>query len=173
MPTLIRRDANGGFAVAADSYVTLGEADPAPEAGGVILPLSRLAVEWDALKPESRPVGALWQVDDALKALLPLLPQLSLVALNFPKYRDGRAYSAAALLRARHGFTGQLRAVGEVLVEQAPQMIRCGFDAYVVADGSTPEQWAAKARLHRHVYQTAEDGRVPAYAERARAATLG
>ena len=52
-------------------------------------------------------------------------------------------------------------------------MIRCGFDAFSPADDSASQAWEAKANLHRHVYQTAPDGRVPAYAERASKATAG
>ena len=94
-----------------------------------------------------------------------------MVALRFDKYRDGRSYTTAALLRTRHGFKAELRAVGDVLVEEATQMIRCGFDAFALADDSASQDWAAKAVLHRHVYQTAPDGHVPAYAERGSQAT--
>ena len=94
------------------------------------------------------------------------LPRLSLVALTFPKFRDGRAYSAAALLRERYGFTGEVRAVGDVLREQAHFMVRCGFDAFEPSDGSTPEQWARSAFRFHHVYQAAADDRAPAFLER-------
>ena len=57
------------------------------------------------------------------------LDRLDLVALEFPKFTDGRAYSYARLLRERHGFTGEVRAVGNVLRDQIAFMLRCGFDA--------------------------------------------
>ena len=95
-----------------------------------------------------------------------MLAGLSVVACTFPKYRDGRAFSAARLLRERYAFTGEVRAVGEVLRELANFMIRCGFDAFEIADGSTPEQWAATAKRYRHVYQRAADARPPAFVER-------
>ena len=145
MPTLIRRDANGGFAAAAD------EASIVPLAG---------------LLAGEAGDRVLLTVEDDLAVLVPLLLRLSLVALDFAKYRDGRAYTTAMLLRTRHGYTGELRAVGDVLLEEAPQFLRCGFDSFSVADGSTPEQWAAKAEAHRHVYQRAADGRTPIFAER-------
>jgi uncharacterized protein (DUF934 family) len=84
----------------------------------------------------------------------------------FPKYRDGRAYSNARLLRERLAFRGEVRAVGDVLREQAGFMVRCGFDAFVPADGSTADEWQAAAERYRHVYQRAADARVTAYAER-------
>ena len=171
MPTLIRRKADGAFEAAQDSYAMLAEVDPVTETGDVILPLARLLIEADELRLDGRKLGVLLTVDDDLAALLPLLPRLSVVAVQFAKYRDGRGFTTGALLRTRHGYTGELRAVGDVLLEPATQFLRCGFDAFAVADDSTMEQWAAKAILHRHVYQTAPDGRVPAFTERGAPAT--
>ncbi|CAN5173378.1 hypothetical protein BH09PSE2_BH09PSE2_26320 [soil metagenome] len=149
MPTLIRRDASGGFAAAADE--------------SPLLPLAAVLADPGLLHGR---VGVLLTVADDLAALVPLLPKLSLVALDFAKYRDGRAYTTAVLLRTRHGFTGELRAMGDVLLEEAPQFLRCGFDSFEVADGSMPEEWAAEARAHSQVYQRAADGRAPIFSER-------
>lgn len=171
MPTLIRRSADGAFQAVEDDFQLLGEADPLPATGDVILALTRLAREADELEAAGRKLGALLTVADDLAELLPLLPRLSVVAIQFAKFRDGRGFTTAALLRGRHGFTGELRAVGDVLIEAAPQFLRTGFDAFSPADESTAEAWAAKARLHRHVYQAAPDGRAPAYVERGAPAT--
>ena len=86
---------------------------------------------------------------------------------------DGRAFTSARLLRERYGFRGEVRAVGDVLREQAGFMVRCGFDAFAPADGSTPEQWAAAANRFRHVYQRAADDREPAFVEREHGAAGG
>ena len=94
------------------------------------------------------------------------LPRIAVVALAFPGYRDGRAYTSARILRERYGFKGEVRAVGDVLREQAQFMVRCGFDAFTPADGSSPEEWAAAAGRFRHVYQRAADDRRPAFVER-------
>ena len=91
---------------------------------------------------------------------------VAVVALAFPKFGDGRAYSYARLLRERFGFQGEVRAVGDVLREQAGFMVRCGFDAFEPADGSTVEVWERAAQRFRHVYQRSTDGRPPAFAER-------
>jgi uncharacterized protein (DUF934 family) len=101
------------------------------------------------------------------------LPRLALVALAFPKFRDGRAYSAASLLRDRFRFGGEVRAVGDVLRDQALLMLRCGFDAFEPADGSTVADWAHALHRFRHVYQAAADRRAPAFLERARALQAG
>ena len=105
---------------------------------------------------------------EAPEDLAEYLGRLAVIELEFPKFRDGRPYSAARILRERMGFKGELRAVGDVLLEQALQMVRCGFDAFEPADGSTPEDWTAGARRFRHVYQRAADDREPAFAERGR-----
>jgi uncharacterized protein (DUF934 family) len=88
------------------------------------------------------------------------------VALEFPKYRDGRAYTSARLLRERFHYKGEVRAVGDVLREQAGFMVRCGFDAFEPADGSTVEVWERATHRFRHVYQRASDGRPAAFEAR-------
>jgi uncharacterized protein (DUF934 family) len=120
------------------------------------------------LLDEARPVGVRIEPAERVEDLAYDLPRLALVAPAFPKFRDGRAYSTAALLRERLGFKGEIRAVGDVLREQAFEMVRCGFTAFEPADGSTPEQWAHAARIFRHVYQAAADGVSPAFVERSR-----
>ncbi len=111
-------------------------------------------------------MGVRLEPSEAVEDLAYDLPRLALVALAFPKFSDGRNLSAARLLRDRYGFKGEIRAVGEVLREQAMHMVRCGVDAYAPADGSDPEAWAAAAHRYRHVYQRAADDRTPAFVER-------
>jgi uncharacterized protein (DUF934 family) len=99
--------------------------------------------------------------DDA-RALLPHLGQLSLVEVTFPAFRDGRGYSAARILREA-GYTGELRAAGDVLVDQVPLMRRCGFDAF--APNVPLDQAVVEASLARYdfVYQAAADSAVPVW----------
>jgi uncharacterized protein (DUF934 family) len=165
MPTLIRLKA-GKFSDVEDGFVILAPEDATPAPGGVILPLARFEAEGDALLSAGRSVGVLIEPGEAVEALAYDLPRIALVALNFPKYRDGRPYSSAALLRERLGFTGEVRAVGDVLREQAREMVRCGFDAFVPADGSSSQEWTAAAHRYRHAYQRAADTTPPAFVER-------
>ena len=165
MRTLIEL-AGGQAAWAEDVYLAVGPEDPIPATGDVILPLSRYEADAPALLAQGRKVGVRLEADDAVEALAPFLADLPVVALVFPKFRDGRAFSSARLLRERFGYHGEIRAVGEVLRELASFRIRCGFDVFEPADGSTPEQWAATAHRYRHVYQRAADSRAPAYVER-------
>ena len=164
MPMLIKLEdgqaqwAENGFAAAAD--------DEAVPAGDVIVSLKRFQAEGDTLLSHNRRVGVRVESDEAVEDLAYDLPRLSVVALAFPKFRDGRAFTSARLLRERLGFTGEVRAVGDVLQEQAGFMVRCGFNAFEPADGSTPEAWSKAASRFRHVYQRAADARVPAFEER-------
>ena len=165
MPTLIRLE-NGVFVEAADRFQLIEPDALIPDGGGVILPLARFESDGTRLLDEGRPLGVVLQPDESVEALTYDLPRLALVALSFPKFRDGRAYSSAVLLRTRYGFTGELRAVGDVLREQAGPMVRCGFDVFVPADGSTVDEWAAAATRYRHAYQRSADARPPAFVER-------
>ena len=74
-------------------------------------------------------VGVILPNDHEVEVLQPDLGRLTLVVLQFPKWTDGRAYSQARVLRARLGFTGEIRATGEVLVDMLPLLQRTGFDA--------------------------------------------
>ncbi len=99
--------------------------------------------------------------DDA-RALVPHLEQLALVEVSFPSFRDGRGYSAGRILREA-GYTGELRAAGDVLVDQLPFMRRCGFDSFAPEapiDSATLER--ALGRYQEH-YQTAADDAVPVW----------
>lgn len=165
MPTLIRL-IEGRYETAEDAFADVADENLTPE-GPVILSLARFQAERDALISAGRTVGVRVQSDEEVETLAYDLPRLAVVALVFPKYRDGRAYTTARLLRQRLGFTGEVRAVGDVLREQAGFMVRCGFDSFAPADGSSPAEWAHAAGRFRHVYQRAADARAPVFVERA------
>lgn len=165
MPKLIKLHGRD-LSWAEDVFADVADEDEIPE-GPVILSLARFQAEGDALIGANRPVGVRVQAGEEIEALVYDLPRIAVVALVFPKFRDGRHYSAASLLRERYGYTGEVRAVGDVLREQANFMLRCGFDAFLPADGSTPEEWAGAGSRYRHVYQRATDDREPAFVERA------
>jgi len=94
--------------------------------------------QWEAARaawPADVPVGVLLPNTVDVEDLAADLPRLALVALEFPKWVDGRAYSQARVLRARLGYQGEIRATGEVLVDMMPLLQRCGFDAVVLREG--------------------------------------
>lgn len=103
--------------------------------GRFILPLAAFLElgEQERISARER-LGVHLQPGDALEKITGLLDQLSLVALAFPAFSDGRSYSKAELLRSRHGFEGAVRATGEVLVDQLPHMLRVGFDELEVTN---------------------------------------
>jgi uncharacterized protein (DUF934 family) len=163
MPKLIRLK-DGVFDWEDDRFSLVGDEDEIP-AGDVIVSLKRFMAEGEQLMAE-RQVGVKLEPTDQVEDLVYDLPRLALVALAFPSHRDGRNLSAARLLRQRYGYEGELRAVGEVLREQAQHMVRCGIDAFAAADGSTPDIWDKAAHRYRHVYQRGADERAPAFVER-------
>jgi uncharacterized protein (DUF934 family) len=166
MPTLISIEENRAVA-AQDSFVFVGDDAEIPAGGDLIVTLARFQSEGDGLLAAGRRVGVRLQPSEEVEALAYDLPRLAVIELVFAKFRDGRPYSAARLLRERYGYGGQVRAVGEVLREQAQFMLRCGFDAFVPADGSGPDEWMSATRRYRHVYQRGVDHRPPIHVERA------
>ena len=105
--------------------------------------------QWHAFRahwPAAMPVGLRVANDADIEALEPDLPRIGLIALHFPKFSDGRAYSQARLLRSRYRYAGQIRATGDVVVDMLPLLARTGFDAVKLrADQSID---AAERALH-------------------------
>jgi uncharacterized protein (DUF934 family) len=98
--------------------------------------------QWQAARecwPEGIATGVIVPNDADVEALAPDLPRLALVALQFPKWTDGRAYSQARLLRVRLRFRGEVRAIGDVVVDMLPLLARTGFDAAQLRADQKPE----------------------------------
>jgi uncharacterized protein (DUF934 family) len=107
------------------------------------------------------PAVSIANTDDVLQ-LGDRLKGVRLIALHFPKFTDGRAYSQARLLRERLGYGGELRATGAVFLDQLPFLLRCGFDSFE-SDQKGFGPALAKARtLFSVVYQPTGDGRATA-----------
>jgi uncharacterized protein (DUF934 family) len=118
----------------ADDWRYLGE--PAGEGEPLIVPLAQLKGDLLQWQRRTGPLGARLSPADQAEELVPLLPRLALVALEFPNPGDGRGYSQARLLRGRLGFRGELRAFGAgVRQDQAFLLTRCGFDSLEPAPG--------------------------------------
>lgn len=99
--------------------------------------------------------------DDA-RALLPFLDRLKLVEVSFPRFRDGRGYSSARILR-ENGYTGEIRAEGDVLVDQILFMRRCGFDSFAPQAPLNMADVDAALNRFDNVYQSAADAAVPVW----------
>lgn len=140
--------------------------DAALPTGPVIVSLARWQQERVALRERGTPVGVRLPNTTPIADLAADLPALALVALEFPKFADGRAYSQARLLRERYGYTGEIRATGDVLRDQLFFMARSGFDAFEVrADRSLEDALKAFSDFSES-YQPAADQALPLYRRR-------
>ena len=158
-----------GFGFCQDGWTAVEDDAAVPEEGAVLVSAARWLRERQALSLRRDGVGAWLAPDGDVEALGRHCAGLGLIALRFPRFQDGRAYSQARLLRERHGFCGELRATGNVLRDQLAFMERCGFDAFEV-DGRVSLADAVAALGEMSVwYQPAGDDRMPAWRLRASA----
>ncbi len=126
---------DGGFAD--DQWTTLDDSAPTPERGAIVVTFARWRAEKAALEARADPVGVAIAAGKDAVAELGEAAERPLVALKFDKFADCRAFSYAELLRERHGFSGDLRATGDVLLDEIALMQRCGFTSFEVTDANT------------------------------------
>jgi uncharacterized protein (DUF934 family) len=148
--------------IVADAYVRVADDAPVPDEVPAIVSAARFLAEADAFVRREAPTGVLWPNDRRVAELVPHLDRLALVALVFPTFKDGRAFSQARLLRERHGFSGELRATGQVLRDQFLFMLRAGFDAFEVTKDADAAAFAEAAHRYSVFYQPTGDGRATA-----------
>jgi uncharacterized protein (DUF934 family) len=148
--------------IAADIFVHVPDGAEMPEGGAVLVSAARFLEDPNALLERVGELGVIWPNNRDLDDLLPYLDRLAAVALVFPSFRDGRAYSQARLLRERHGYGGELRATGQVLRDQFLFMLRAGFDTLEVKKESDAEAFALTAKRYSVFYQPTGDGRITA-----------
>jgi uncharacterized protein (DUF934 family) len=120
-----------------DAWHVLADDVPLPVDGRAIVSLKRWRAEQSALIAEGRPIGVRIEAGDTLEPDTDNYLRLDLIVLGFPKFSDGRSYSKARVLRERLAFTGELRATGDVLLDQVPLMQRAGFDTLHLTHGPT------------------------------------
>ncbi len=121
----------------ADDWRFLEPEESLALAGKTILSLPRWRDESDGLRETNIPLGLRLEPDVVLASISGDLSRFALIAVNFPKFTDGRGYSLAHQLRAAYGFTGELRAVGDVLFDQLQFLSRCGFVSFDIVDPAT------------------------------------
>ena len=145
--------------VADDAWATLPDDAPIPGDGPIIVSLARWQAEGEALRTRNTPLGIRLASDQSPALVADDLGRFGLVALEFPVFSDGRAFSQARILRERYGFKGEVRAIGDVHRDQLAFMARCGFDAFELSGDSADAlaDWrAAQAEIGVH-YQPAAD----------------
>ena len=148
--------------VIADRYVHVLDDAPLPDGIPVIAPATRFLADAAEILQHDASVGVAWPNNRRVAELAPYLDRLAVVALAFPAFKDGRAYSQARLLRERYGFRGELRATGQILRDQFMFLVRAGFDVLDVAKASDVEAFATALKRYSVFYQAAGEGRTSA-----------
>lgn len=132
---------NGRFQ--ADDWFVLPADEAVPSGGAVLVPFERWLAERDDLRHRNAPSGVLIDAGEDVMRIADDLDRIAVVAVAFPKFSDGRGYSTARILREDLGYTGEIRAVGDVLIDQIAFMRRCGIDAFAVSHTPTRAQLEA------------------------------
>lgn len=129
--------------------------------GDVVVSLTRWKNERDQLVSRAENIGILLQSDENPEEIASDIEVFQLIALNYPAFTDGRAYSYARLLRERYGYEGELRATGNVLRDQVFLMHRCGFDSFEIKaeDEKALQIWLDAQKEMTNFYQPTGDGR--------------
>ena len=120
------------------------------------------AVTLDAFLDQDDAVSVRIEAGDDARLLLPVLDRVALVEIDFPRFRDGRGYSSARILREA-GYTGEIKATGDVLVDELLFMRRCGFDSFAPDAPIDPETAERLLTIYPYVYQDAADDAVPVW----------
>jgi uncharacterized protein (DUF934 family) len=145
---------NNAFVENTFAHVADGEALPE---GAIVVSLKRWQAERETLAARNAPLGIRLASDQSPETLGADVSHFALIELEFPKFRDGRGYSYARVLRQRQNFTGEIRAVGDVLRDQWLFMSRCGIDAFEVRPGTRLEDFRAALAEQTVFYQPASD----------------
>jgi uncharacterized protein (DUF934 family) len=148
--------------ITTDLFVQIADGAELPGDGAILVPAARFLEDPEAMLRRAGKLGVIWPNNRNLDDLVPYLDRLAAVALVFPSFRDGRAYSQARLLRERHGYDGELRATGQVLRDQFVFMSRAGFDAFEVKKDADADAFAETMKRYSVFYQPTGDGRVTA-----------
>ncbi len=139
-----------------------------PAQGDVLVPLALWQAASGTLLGRSAGRVGVWLAPDEDPAqIADSLEAFDLVAVNFPQFTDGRGYSTARLLRERYGWKGELRAIGDVQRDQLFYLARCGFDAFLLNDGSEDQASLSAFGDFSEAYQTSVECPLPLFRRRA------
>ncbi|MBN9588119.1 MAG: hypothetical protein BGN85_06070 [Alphaproteobacteria bacterium 64-11] len=159
---LIRAE-DGRAVAAADNFVRVGDEDALPadveKGGAVTVSLARFRRDREQLLARNTPLGVRLKAEENPELLGEDVSRFALIELEFPKFRDGRAFSWARMLRTRLGFSGEIRAVGDFLYDQVNYQRRVGFNAWDAPDHLTPELFDRAFGEMTNVYQPSTDGK--------------
>ena len=145
--------------LANDIFTTVADDAALPDSGGAIVSLARFTKERESLLARNVPIGVRLKSSESPEVLGADVQRLSVVAIEFPAFGDGRGFSWARMLRTRLGFTGEVRAVGKFIYDQIAHQKRVGFDAWELPDGVTLEQFHGALGEITNPYQPSADGK--------------
>ena len=141
--------------------------------GDVIVPLALWQSQRETLLARPGRLGVWLKSDDEPGAVADDLRLFGVVAVDFPKFGDGRGYSTARLLRERYGWKGELRAVGDIFRDQLFYLASCGFDSFVLRKGEDPREALAGFGVFSESYQASVERPLPLFRRRVSAASEG
>jgi uncharacterized protein (DUF934 family) len=148
-----------------DSAADWDQFENTAAAGGLLLPLALAESQPGHVRAGRGPaLGLVLAPDDDPARAVPFFAHIALIGVHFPKFTDGRGYSTAVLLRTRHGWRGELRALGEVLQDQLHALRRVGFDSYALSAGRDPQAALRAFAPFSDSYQGSVDQPLPAFA---------
>ena len=150
-----------------------GSFPPVPPAGDIIVPLAVWQQQRVHLLVRPGRIGIWLDSHEEPAVIAEDLKLFGIVAVNFPKFGDGRGYSTARLLRERYGYKGELRAIGDVIRDVLFQLSSCGFNAFALRQGEDPQEALAGLRDFSESYQATVDQPLPLFRRRFRASPDG
>ena len=162
-----------GGKISGDAFVHIADDAAIPHDGAILISAARFLEDPEVLSRRAGTTGVSWPNNRDVDDLVPHLDRLAVIALAFPTFRDGRAYSQARLLKERYNYRGELRATGQVLRDQFLYMLRAGFDAFEVTKPADAAAFTEATRRYSAFYQPAGDGRGPALRKRMAEASAG
>jgi len=148
-----------GTITATDDWRWIDDEAAIPGEGDIVVGLERWQGERESLEGRNGGLALRLRSDQLAESVADDLHRFAMIALEFPKFTDGRAFSTARLLRERYGFTGELRAVGHIIQDQFLFLQRSGFDALEVDERTDLEAWQEAIAAVDLVYQAAADSR--------------
>ncbi len=148
-------------------------ATEAPAEGDIIVPLSLWRAQRTELLARPARVGLRLEPHEDPAVIAGDLELFGVIAVNFPKFTDGRGYSVARLLRERYGYKGELRAIGDVFRDQLSFLSSCGFNAFALREGEDPREAVAAFDDFSEVYQASVERPLPLFRRRALASPDG
>jgi uncharacterized protein (DUF934 family) len=140
-----------------DRFVAVGDDAPLPADAPALIPFARLQRDAELLAGRNAELGVQVPSSTHPEDLAPFLDRVSLIVVEFPKFRDGRGFTIGRTLRERFRYAGEIRAVGHILPDQHAFLMRCGFSSVVVPEGADLGVWRAALGRFHVAYQAGVD----------------